>query len=200
MGHLRAAESAPRPAVLPGRPGQLPQFPDLSRGGERKAKVLALFHFALVQGGHLFLGPAETLGRSDELFETVSKKWRLYRRVGPTRHEIVDFPIAGRRIPAPGGRLRAAVEPSPTRAHSWKSPSGRSPSAVRAGVGAGRPEPPGRSTSMAATDELSAPSPPASRPGICSRWPARACVAKLRAVLQSAGQAKRASTVHRLDG
>jgi len=23
-----------------------------------------------------------------------SKKWRIYRRMGPTRHDIVDFPIA----------------------------------------------------------------------------------------------------------
>ena len=27
------------------------------------------------------------------LFEPASKKWRIYRRIGPTRHDIVDFPL-----------------------------------------------------------------------------------------------------------
>jgi two-component sensor histidine kinase len=71
---------------------------------EAQQKVLALFHFALNEGGHLFLGTAETIGRNEELFETTSKKWRIYRRVGPTQHDIIDFPITrGRRLrPSPG--------------------------------------------------------------------------------------------------
>jgi two-component system CheB/CheR fusion protein len=77
---------------------------------EAQRKVLALFHFALQEGGHLFLGTAETLGRSSDLFETISRKWRIYRRLGPTRHEIVDFPIAGRGRQAPGTAIRAAAE------------------------------------------------------------------------------------------
>jgi two-component system CheB/CheR fusion protein len=48
---------------------------------EMQNNVLSLFHFALVSGGYLFLGPSETTGRSSELFETISKKWRLFRRV-----------------------------------------------------------------------------------------------------------------------
>jgi two-component system CheB/CheR fusion protein len=63
---------------------------------EAQRKVLALLHFALREGGHLFLGNAETIGRRTDLFETVSKKWRIYRRIGPTRHDIVDFPVPGR--------------------------------------------------------------------------------------------------------
>ncbi|WP_292645879.1 CheR family methyltransferase, partial [Mesorhizobium sp.] len=54
-------------------------------------RVIALCHFALRQGGHLFLGNAETVGRHDDLFETRSKKWRIYRRVGPTRHDLVGY-------------------------------------------------------------------------------------------------------------
>lgn len=57
------------------------------------AKVLALLHFGLREGGHLFLGTAETVGRRQDLFESVSKKWRIYRRVGPTRHDLVDFRV-----------------------------------------------------------------------------------------------------------
>ena len=64
-------------------------------GTEAQKRILALFHFALREGGYLFLGSAETVGRADDLFETISKKWRIYRRVGATRHNIVDFPLLG---------------------------------------------------------------------------------------------------------
>jgi two-component system CheB/CheR fusion protein len=57
-------------------------------------KVVTLFHFALKKGGYLFLGPSETIGRQIDLFGTLSKKWRLYRRIGVTRPERVDFPIS----------------------------------------------------------------------------------------------------------
>jgi len=67
-------------------------------------KVIALFHFALNQGGHLFLGPSESVGQHTDLFETVSKKWRSFRRSGATRRNIVEFPIgSGYQRPAPAG-------------------------------------------------------------------------------------------------
>jgi two-component system CheB/CheR fusion protein len=62
-------------------------------------KVLALLHFALTEGGYLFLGSSETIGQQEDLFEPVSKKWRIYRRIGPTRHDKVQFPIATVREP-----------------------------------------------------------------------------------------------------
>jgi two-component system, chemotaxis family, CheB/CheR fusion protein len=62
---------------------------------EAQKRVIALFHFALRQDGHLFLGNAETVGRAEDLFDPVSKKWRIYRRLGPTRHDIVSFPSLG---------------------------------------------------------------------------------------------------------
>jgi len=58
-------------------------------------QVLALFHFALREGGHLFLGPAETIAGREDLFGAVSSKWRIYRRLGQTRHDIVNFPLVG---------------------------------------------------------------------------------------------------------
>ena len=64
---------------------------------EAQERATALFHFALREGGHLFLGNAEGLGRHDDLFDTVSKKWRIYRRLGPTRHDLVSFPVLGPR-------------------------------------------------------------------------------------------------------
>ena len=93
--HLRAAEPVAGPAVLAARPDQLPQPADLPRARLQK-RVLALFHFALREGGHLFLGPAETIAGQEDLFQPVSKKWRIYRRLGPTRHDVVDFPLIGR--------------------------------------------------------------------------------------------------------
>ena len=61
---------------------------------EVQKKVIALFHFSLTEGGCLFLGPSETVGPHIDLFEPVSKKRRLYRRIGPARSEHVEIPIA----------------------------------------------------------------------------------------------------------
>jgi two-component system CheB/CheR fusion protein len=60
-------------------------------------KLIALFHFALNKTGYLFLGSAETIGQQDDLFEPISKRWRVYRRIGPTRRYDLDFPILPRR-------------------------------------------------------------------------------------------------------
>ncbi len=60
---------------------------------EVQKKVLALLHFALKEGGYLFLGPSETVSRHTDLFEPVSKKWRIYRRIGPSRADDLQFPV-----------------------------------------------------------------------------------------------------------
>jgi two-component system CheB/CheR fusion protein len=63
---------------------------------EAQQRVIAHYHFALRPGGHLFLGNAESIGRHDELFDTISKKWRIYARTGPTRHDLIDYrPLRG---------------------------------------------------------------------------------------------------------
>lgn len=69
-------------------------------------KVVSLLHFSLNEGGFLFLGPSETIGRQIDLFEPVSKKWRIFRRLGPARPERVEVPIATTVDPlAPAWRL-----------------------------------------------------------------------------------------------
>jgi two-component system, chemotaxis family, CheB/CheR fusion protein len=79
---------------------------------EAQRQVLGMFHFALRQDGHLFLGPAETVTSPEDLFQPVSKKWRIYRRIGPTRHDLVEFPIV--KVPKPGGvGGQAAASPEP---------------------------------------------------------------------------------------
>jgi two-component system CheB/CheR fusion protein len=69
---------------------------------EVQEKVLGLFHFALAEHGILFLGTAETVGGLEHRFAAISKKHRVYRRVGRSRPGEVSFPIGAR------GSARAA--------------------------------------------------------------------------------------------
>jgi len=62
---------------------------------EIQQKVLLLFHFVLNEGGALLLGPSETVGQSSDLFEPISSKWRVYRRLSSAKHHHVEFPITG---------------------------------------------------------------------------------------------------------
>lgn len=87
---------------------------------DAQQKIIALCHFALRQGGNLFLGNAETIGRHEDLFETVSKKWRIYRRLGPTRHDLIEYP-------PPRGQSEPRTMESP-------SPSASDPSASAAEI------------------------------------------------------------------
>ncbi len=73
---------------------------------EVQQKLLVLFHFALVEGGYLLLGTAETVGRQEDLFETISKRHRIYRGIGPTRHDRLDLPVTP-------GVSRREIEPVP---------------------------------------------------------------------------------------
>lgn len=80
-------------------------------------KVVALLHFSLNEGGFLFLGPSETIGRHIDLFEPVSKKWRIFRRIGPARPERVEVPITTAVDPLVS--LRRLAPPSTTRPVSF---------------------------------------------------------------------------------
>ncbi len=52
---------------------------------EAQKRIFGLFHFGLVPDGCLFLGTAEAVDSRSDLFAPLSKKWRLYRRIGPER-------------------------------------------------------------------------------------------------------------------
>lgn len=56
-------------------------------------KAIALLRFSLIEGGVLFLGKAESVGVHGDLFEPVSKEWRIYRKVATERREPVEFPL-----------------------------------------------------------------------------------------------------------
>jgi two-component system CheB/CheR fusion protein len=61
---------------------------------EIQEQIITSLHCSLNEGGYLFLGSSETIGRQTELFEPLSKKWRIFRRLGPARPEHVEIPVA----------------------------------------------------------------------------------------------------------
>lgn len=76
---------------------------------ELQERVLSLIHFGLVEGGTLFLGSSETVSTAETLFAPVDKRHRIYRRVGPTRHGLLDFPRPA--FPSYGDGERAVLRP-----------------------------------------------------------------------------------------
>jgi two-component system CheB/CheR fusion protein len=44
-------------------------------------RLLPLFHYALKPGAILFLGPSETIGEATDLFTSLDRKWKLFRRL-----------------------------------------------------------------------------------------------------------------------
>ena len=78
---------------------------------EAQRKILSLFHFALREGGVLFLGSSETVGGVSDRFEPISKKHRIYRHVGHSRPGEVEFPRGTSdtvRLPAKGTEQQTA--------------------------------------------------------------------------------------------
>ncbi len=59
---------------------------------EAQKKCLSLFHFALRDGGILFLGSSETVGSESDRFAPISKKHRIYCHIGRSRPGEVEFP------------------------------------------------------------------------------------------------------------
>lgn len=69
---------------------------------ELQQKLLATFAYSLRPGALLLLGTSETLGQSDNAFEPVDKKWKLFRRkAGPS----AALPVLGNtaQVRAAGG-------------------------------------------------------------------------------------------------
>ncbi|HYK88034.1 MAG TPA: PAS domain S-box protein [Acidobacteriota bacterium] len=56
-------------------------------------KIVQLFHFTLLDGGYIFLGSAETISGQDNLFEPISQKWRIYRKLGVATPGSLDLPL-----------------------------------------------------------------------------------------------------------
>ncbi len=60
---------------------------------ELQSNVLNTFHFSLKPGGALMLGPSESLGKNKKQFETLSKKWRIFKSIKATNKLPLNFPI-----------------------------------------------------------------------------------------------------------
>lgn len=69
-------------------------------------RVLPLFHFALRTGGYLFLGPAEGVSDTSDLFVPLDRSRRLFRARDTVVRPPIQIPIA--RHPAPARRGSAA--------------------------------------------------------------------------------------------
>jgi two-component system CheB/CheR fusion protein len=84
-------------------------------GPEAQAKVISLFHFALNNGGFLFLGDAEVAGDVRGQFEIVSKSERVYRHIGRARPGELRFLMRNLdsvRVPALASKNMPPARPS----------------------------------------------------------------------------------------
>lgn len=59
---------------------------------EAQSRVMEVFHFALNNGGILFLGMSETVGEGELLFQPLSRKNRIFKRVGLSRERHLSMP------------------------------------------------------------------------------------------------------------
>ncbi|SDG39296.1 two-component system, chemotaxis family, CheB/CheR fusion protein [Limimonas halophila] len=60
---------------------------------ELQRRLIPVFHYALREGGYLFLGASETVAQQKTLFGTVDKKHRIYRRRRQAANQHPEFPF-----------------------------------------------------------------------------------------------------------
>lgn len=62
---------------------------------ELQKKILPIFHYSLLSGGILFLGPAESVGTFHEMFDVLDSKWKIFKRKEgiSTVGKFLDFPF-----------------------------------------------------------------------------------------------------------
>ncbi len=86
-------------------------------------RLIPMFHYALNQGGLLFLGTAETVGDFSELFLSVDRRWKIYRAENKTRRppalmaeepswreQVISRPKEKDASPRPGAKARSYEE------------------------------------------------------------------------------------------
>ncbi len=77
---------------------------------DAQARIIKMFHFALNDEGVLFLGYSETATNYEAQFQPISKKYRLYKRVGMTGRGHFELPVSRPVISgAPVSANRAAM-------------------------------------------------------------------------------------------
>lgn len=62
---------------------------------ELQKKIIPVFHYSLQPNGILFLGPAESVGTYNDIFNSLDSKWKIFeRKEGVTTiGKILDFPF-----------------------------------------------------------------------------------------------------------
>ncbi len=80
-------------------------------GPELQKRIIPLFHYALRPGGVLILGCSESIGEFIHLFESIDRKWKIYRRreVGTPR-PILPESTGRERLFSPGNSATAEGE------------------------------------------------------------------------------------------
>lgn len=75
-------------------------------GLELHRRCLPQFHYALNPWGYLILGPAESVGASDELFEAVDTRNKIYaRKMVRAQNQFAPGAYVGNRMARPAARL-----------------------------------------------------------------------------------------------
>lgn len=83
-----------------------------------QASILEIFFYALRDGGYLFLGNSESVSSRSELFEPVSKRWRIFRKSESSSPRAVQLPkLSARTLEPPRSRLQLTAPSVGT----WKS-------------------------------------------------------------------------------
>jgi two-component system CheB/CheR fusion protein len=60
---------------------------------EVQKRIFEVLHYALDEGGCLFLGTSDPVDQNLDLFEPMDRTWRIYRRKGPARASTMRFPV-----------------------------------------------------------------------------------------------------------
>ena len=58
-----------------------------------QGRLIPLFHYALNDGGYLFLGSSENVGRNARQFGAVDKAHRIFQRRGQAERRLPEFPL-----------------------------------------------------------------------------------------------------------
>jgi two-component system CheB/CheR fusion protein len=90
---------------------------------EAQAKAVALFHFALNEGGVLVLGSAESIGRHDDRFAPLAKAECCFRHLSRSRPGEAGFPFSFS-DPLPLSKAGGPA-PTPTRQASFAQTCGK---------------------------------------------------------------------------
>jgi two-component system CheB/CheR fusion protein len=70
--------------------------------GDLQKRLLPIFHYALKPGSIMVLGPSETVGQYGDLFASMDRKWKVFRRLdAPVTYPLPQIPAQAVVMPRP---------------------------------------------------------------------------------------------------